>query len=183
MNAPQSTRWARVTLAATTTFALAALAVSLIKSNAGGSGPFALIGVALGLLGLLIVSRAGNAVGWFFLVAGLSIAVSSFTDGYIHYSLRGRPEPLPGTSLAGWLNNLAFGLLAAPLPLIFLVFPTGRIPSPKWRPVVWLWGAGMAALAIGLAFRPGQVFATPPEQGAIDVVNPIGIAGLDPFLG
>jgi signal transduction histidine kinase len=182
MNAARSTRWARATLVTTGVMALAAVVVSII-SDAGGSGPFALVGVALGLLGFLIVSRAGNVVGWFFLVSGFSLSLSAFTDGYIYYSLLGRSEPLPGTSLAGWLNNLAFGLLAAPLPLIFLVFPTGRIPSPRWRPVVWLWAVALGLLSLALALRPGDVFATPADQGGIDVANPIGIDELEPVLG
>jgi signal transduction histidine kinase len=182
MNTARSTRWAQVTLGATAALAIAGTVVSLLK-NVGGSGPFGLIGVALGLLGLLIVGRAGNLVGWFFLVAGLSLALSSATDGFIHYSVLGHPRPLPGTAWAGWVNNFAFGLLAAPLPLIFLVFPTGRIPSSRWRPVVWLWAGGLALLAFALALRPGGVYASPPEQGDIDVFNPIGVAGLEPIFG
>jgi signal transduction histidine kinase len=176
-------QWARATLLATVAVTAAALALFIAAGSEAGSGPFALVGVGLGLLGLLIVSRAGNVVGWVFLVAGMSVSLASFADGYVHYSLLARPEPLPGTSLAGWLNNMAFTTLAAPLPLIFLLFPTGQIPSPRWRPVVWVWAAGLALLMLALAVRPGTVYATTHEQGGIEVVNPIGIPALESVLG
>ena len=175
--------------------AVGSIALVAMSWGADSAGLFSLVGLATALLGALIVRRAGNAVGWFFLTAGAALAVSTFTDAFVIYSLLVRPGPLFGTSAAGWASNVSFPLLAAPLPLIFLVFPTGRIPSSRWRWVVWLWVAALALLLLTLAFRPGPVYSQPvPEgpsvvgQGAemargIRIDNPVGISGGEPILG
>jgi hypothetical protein len=65
-----------------------------------------------------------------------------------------------------------------------LLFPDGRPPSPRWRPVAWLAGAGAAALVVFAAVQPtielddGHLVDNPvgvaafgdPEQGAIGLV-------------
>jgi len=52
---------------------------------------------------------------------------------------------------------------------VLLLFPDGRLPSRRWRPVVWLSGAALTATVVGLALTPGQI-----EDTA--VTNPLGVA-------
>jgi hypothetical protein len=40
---------------------------------------------------------------------------------------------------------------------LLLLFPTGHLPSRRWRPVAWLAGLSIAMLAIGTAFKPGTL--------------------------
>ncbi|HEX9234942.1 MAG TPA: hypothetical protein VF972_01540, partial [Actinomycetota bacterium] len=173
---------ARALVWAIAAIAAAALGMTLLAKGST-SGPLALVGVALALLGALVVRRAGNPIGWFFLVAGASIGLAAFTDAFINYSFLGRSTPLWGTSAAGWVNSVAFTTLSAPLPLIFLLFPSGRVPSGRWRPVVWLWTTSLVLLVAGVAFRPGNVFESTPQQGGIHIANPLGVHGAEPVLG
>jgi hypothetical protein len=85
-------------------------------------GTFALVG------GVVVGSRPGNAIGWLFLFAGLGTAVATMLDQLSRFLG------------AGWLSPASlvlFGLawLAATTYPLFL-FPDGRLPSRRWRPVI-----------------------------------------------
>jgi signal transduction histidine kinase len=179
---PASGRQAKATLYVIAGFAVGGLVLSAISRGKGGAGPLGLVGLAMGLIGALIVRRAQNVIGWFFLASGVGLAVSAFTDAFVSYSLLARHTPLPWTSFAGWLNNISLAVVATPLLLLILFFPTGRIPSRRWRPVVWIWMGALGVLVPALAIRPGEVFGTPAPNG-IDVANPIGVAGAESVLG
>ena len=85
------------------------------------------------------------------------------------------PVPLPGAavlgSFAGTLGNLGFSLV---LPFTFLLFPDGKLPSPRWRPVLWL-AIANSALGLLALFRPGPVLDAPYN-------NALGIEALGPVL-
>jgi hypothetical protein len=56
-----------------------------------------------------------------------------------------------------------------------LLFPSGRLPSRRWRPVAWAGGAGIVLLTASAFLTPG-----PFEDS--DVVNPLGIRGAGAIL-
>ena len=70
---------------------------------------------------------------------------------------------------------------------LFLLFPDGRLPSPRWRPVGWLGGAFAVLAMAGLSFFPGSEapnlpalrnpFGVPPVAVSFGVVI-AGLAGL-----
>jgi hypothetical protein len=62
------------------------------------------------------------------------------------------------------------------LPVLVLVFPTGRLPSRRWRPVLWIVAAGLALYVASTMLKPG-----PAGDGLPD--NPLGIAAADRLLG
>jgi hypothetical protein len=87
------------------------------------------------------------------------------------------PGSLPGAVLAAWYQSWAWFLTNA-LALVFtpLLFPTGRLLSPHWRPVAWLAGAATAALTVLAAVDP--TLNMPPGHV---IANPIGVAGVGDF--
>ena len=68
---------------------------------------------------------------------------------------------MPGSAYVGWVQLwiwVPFVTLVA--VYLVLLFPDGRLSSPRWRPVSWL-GGGFAVIAVaGLAFSPGRTGRT-----------------------
>jgi hypothetical protein len=68
-------------------------------------------------------------------------------------TVQAAPGPLPAVEPVAWLVNIwvvTFGLV----PLVFLLFPDGRLLSPRWRLLLWLTPAHMAVgfFVVGLDF-------------------------------
>ncbi len=102
-------------------------------------------------VGAVVASRRPtNAVGWLLCVVGLATAVANFTDEYAHYA---DDMALVGAEAAAFLSGINPGIVVA--IFIPLVFPDGRLPSRRWRLLVWLIGAGLAIYAVDAALEPG----------------------------
>jgi hypothetical protein len=122
-------------------------------------------------LGALVVSRRpGNAIGWIFLVVSVVIAVQVFSGQYATVALAQNGPALPGGDRAAWLSGLtqATAVMGGFLFLV-LLFPTGRLLSPRWRVLAWAAGLAVAAFLVFDALAPGPIEAFP------SVRNPFGI--------
>ena len=103
-----------------------------------------LLGVIYPILGWLIASRRReNSIGWLFLVIGLSQAGTAFMSEYAIYGLITAPGAVPFADIASWLAVWAWAPGFVLLFVTVILFPDGRLPSRRWRPVLWL--AGVAA--------------------------------------
>jgi signal transduction histidine kinase len=138
---------------------------------------FLAAGSAAGIawLGMLMVRRARNVIGWAFLAMAFAAVVSLAADAGIQLWARqvGSVQQ-PGAELLGWLDNLALLCIALPIPAIFLLFPTGRPLSDRWRWALRLWCICVPVALVWGAFRPGEVYGAPPPN-RIAIENPIGI--------
>jgi hypothetical protein len=129
--------------------------------------------LAFPVVGALVVSRQPrNTIGWLFCGVGLPFGVSGVAYGWGTHALFAEPGSLPGADWAAWLGSWLFApsLFAVP-PLLFLLFPDGRPPTRRWRPVVWLVVVGVVATTLGSALTPGRL-TEPPFLG---IENPAGI--------
>jgi len=130
---------------------------------------------------LLAVRRPRNPLGWLLLLLGIGFTLSFFSTEYL-----GRATisgwPLPGAVWVAWLSTWMFVPTASiALGWIPLLFPTGRVLSPRWLPVAWGIGIATVAGSTAAALDPvtlegvGTVFmnpvGVPALEAPIDVVN------------
>lgn len=132
-------------LAGVTALALAA-ALVLVGLNAGrvgggNVGAYVFLAVAVlayaGTSGLIVSRLPGNAIGWLLGGTGLSLAASMLTEQYAVYGLATARGSLPAARFAGCLASITALLAVASLFFLVLLFPDGRLPSRRWRPVLW----------------------------------------------
>src|SRR5450755_2467976 len=128
-------------------------------------------------LGALIVRRAGNVVGWFLLSGGMATAVVSLASAYAAIGTK-NPGALPGAALAGLLAECSFVLLVSGIAFMFLLFPTGHLPSRRWRPAGALCLLLIALALIETAIHPGPIGLPVPGGVSVVVQNPLGVRPL-----
>ncbi len=129
--------------------------------------------LAFPIVGALIASRRPhNPIGWILLVDGLLWMLLDTLDYYGTYGVAkpgSVPFPVAIASLSNWLWVPAVGLLGT---YVFLLFPDGRLPTRRWRPLAWLSGAVMVLLSIGGILKPGPLGNLELLKG---VQNPFGL--------
>ena len=138
--------------------------------------------VAYATLGVLIIRRAANLIGWIMLAEGMAIAFLELTSAYAVAGAAAHPWSLPAAKLAGPLSECSFSPVTFLIAFMFLLFPTGKLPSPRWRPVAAA-GLLLAGLTVtGLAVTPRLLQL--PAPGGISLVypNPLGVENLKPVL-
>ncbi len=156
-----------------TSVVLAVMNLAYVAAGDPGAYAFTLMFVAvvadLGIVGgVLAMRRPDNRVGWLLLAAGLLAAITfgGGNYGWIDQSLGpGRlPFRVPIAWITSWTADPMIGLLLVFLPLIY---PTGRLPGPRWRIVAWLAIVGTGINMVADATRPG------PLQNAESITNPV----------
>jgi hypothetical protein len=115
------------------------------------------------ILGGLIASRRPeNPYGWLWLGFGLGLALQQLAEPYTAYALVVEPGSLVAPRTISHVLELGGPLALTFAPFLFLLFPTGRLPSRRWRPLAWVAAmAGVVLLAFNLVFtKPDQVGGT-----------------------
>ena len=174
--------WVTVTVlslagAVLTVMARGDLVTSDVVTNLGAA-PAAVLYVTLGAL---IVRRAGNVIGWFMLGLGACIAFMASASAYAVLGIT-HSGALPAPELVGLLAEWSFVPVLAALGFMLLVFPSGRLPSPRWRPFVWLGLLTTALAMIGFVVHPRLVVLPAPGGESLAFPNPLGIRSLGPVL-
>ena len=152
---------------------VAALAVSagfgVAAGNLMDAFAFAPLLLAFAVVGAIVAShRPANPIGWLFLAEGLGFALGVATDTYATYATRAGAATPPSVAWAVWLGAI-LGELGFLFALAILLFPDGRLPSPRWRVVAWLIVAGEALVVLMAATSSAALRA----QAAAVLVSPV----------
>jgi hypothetical protein len=199
MTAVMASRRSRMTAPVVVAWSLAGLIIVLFVVGAplafatrwAGSGfgenlAASIVLIPVVLVGFVVARRQpGNPLGWMFLALVALLALSGVGIDYAWLSYRlGHHLPL---AAVGVVFGPAWCPLLVALPLLILLFPDGRLPSPRWRPVLWgylvvggSWPVSIYAVTIG-AVAAGNVHLVP--GGDLLAVDGAAAAGGSAWLG
>jgi len=133
--------------------------------------PLPLVVPGFATVGAIVVARhRGHIVGWLFLGLAAVTALGSFSEAYaIRAYLTGT---LPAGEYLIWVTTWLGGPFVLPLGLLLLLFPTGRLPSGRWRLVAWV-------LVVSTAYVVGKFMLTPvlglqvSQTEQVEIANPV----------
>jgi signal transduction histidine kinase len=184
------THWRRATAVAW--FAVAALALAAAVLTVLASGPLvtsdtisnfatAPAAVLYATLGALVVRRAGNVIGWLVLGIGACTAIMGSASAYAVLGIA-HPGTLPAPELMALLAEWSFVPVNLALFFMLLLFPSGTLPSPRWRPFAVLALLATALALAGFVVHPRLIALPAPGGDSLVVANPLGIESLGPVL-
>lgn len=151
--------------------------------------------VVFAVVGAFIAAnRPGNLIGWLFCLAGLSNLFDDAAQQYSVYALRTHPGAPGGVFMfwlgMGWVASIGWGTMALLLPLLF---PTGRLLSPRWRVVA---GLGIVTICVQVIFQAStrgsdtlaylphmrNPYVFPAFQAVLPVVAAVDQAAIVPIM-
>ncbi|HJY74411.1 MAG TPA: hypothetical protein VJ347_21765, partial [Streptosporangiaceae bacterium] len=164
MTAPAVAAWSLGVLIIVFIVALVPLAFAAREAESNIAG--LVLVLALAAVGFVVARRQpGNPLGWMFLALAALSVLGAAAGAYAVLSYRlGHHLPL---GLAAVFLAMYWCLLIVTFPLAILLFPDGRLPSPRWRPVLWgylavgaCWPVSVYVVAIGAVAR-GDIHIVP----------------------
>jgi hypothetical protein len=132
---------------------LAATVATFAVVHSAGTGGDSLIvvpfGLVYGLVGALVVWRQHrNVLGWIFLLMGAGSSLGLLCQVVGLTGVAAGSNAPAYTVWAAWLSVIYVELIGLPVMLASLLFPDGRLPSRRWRPVLY---AVVVDIAVGVA--------------------------------
>ncbi|HZJ05056.1 MAG TPA: hypothetical protein VFD59_06250 [Nocardioidaceae bacterium] len=155
-------------------FALYVLTVAAtlgLAASGNGTEDAVLVVLAFGyaVVGALVAAKEpANAVGWLLLVTAVTYGLGNFA--YEYGSSPGLPGEVTAAWFAGWTTYVPLYVAAMLLPLLF---PTGRLLSPRWRAAVAVVLAALALTVLGAGLREGALDVNSAPRPS----NPLGVGG------
>jgi signal transduction histidine kinase len=134
-------------------------------------------GAVYAVLGTLIVRRAHNAIGWLLLAVGAGSTLMCVTSAYAVIGVAD-PGVLPLPKVVGASSEWLFVPIVMGLVFVLLIFPSGGLPSPRWRPVAAVAVVVTAVAFVGAIFTPRRVALPAPGGVSLTFQNPLGVAAL-----
>ncbi|WP_405145099.1 sensor histidine kinase [Sphaerisporangium sp. NBC_01403] len=122
----------------------------------------------------LLDRRPGHREGRLIFATGLVHAVMFFGRQY-GLSAAGHPDAArPGAEWVMWLGVWPLALVLVLTGVMLMCFPDGRLPSPRWRPVVAAMVAVGSLLALASALWPVEY-----ADNALSLPHPLAVGGYD----
>ena len=159
--------------------ALAGIGLVLIRANEGSLSDdlfsVPIVGFIAGVGALIASRRPENTIGWLLLIAGLGAVMGFISGEYARFGVLHDALPRDVAAWIGWVSEWiwlpTFGMIPT---FLILLFPDGRLPSPRWRPVAWFVALTIFVGTLGPALDPGLL-----ELEGVRLRNPSGLDGVD----
>ena len=165
-------------------FALAARVGAVPSGELVQGGVLLAMMFSFPVVGVLIAAREpGNAIGWLLLAIGLVWELWGGVAGtYVIWGFDIDPGSVPRADLVAALSSSIWvpglGLIGT---FLILLFPNGRLPTPRWKPVAWLCGLVLFLLTVLLPLAPVPLNEL-GDASLPPVANPLGVEALRPFF-
>ena len=156
----------------------ATLVLGLLNHDLAAGGSFISIAfvtiIGYAVVGALIATRVPeNPTGRLMIAIAASFVAAGIAAEYATRALETAPGSLPLGTAVAWFSNWSFIAVPSLIALFVLVFPTGHVPSPRWRPLP-ITIVSLAVLAMVLtSIRTGTI-----DVGAGSIANPTAIESL-----
>ena len=166
------------------TLALLAVGTVLMVGNLdrpagafGFRGATTFLTLSIAAVGVMLASRRpGNPIGWIFLITGVASGAQFLAQEAAVASQEA--GDLRMAAIGNWIDTWIWVPIVGSIAIhVFLLFPTGRPPSPRWRGVLWTGAAGIVLFS--------SAFALSPETD-LGLGNPffdVGEAVTEPIVG
>ena len=175
----QGDRWvprsARIALVVVVMVGACGFALAAMRRETGvilGALAASAILVVFSVLGIVIAGRKHNPVGLIFSALAVAAVIQLTADDYILRANVTAPGSLPLVVYAEWVDRWIGAAVITLLPLLFLLFPTGRIPSTRWRWVFRAWAASVCLWVAGFMLTPGPLDVSNSDHAS----NPFGVS-------
>jgi hypothetical protein len=122
---------------------------------------------------VIVARRPHNQIGWLCCAVGLLLGPAFFAQDYAWYALVHKQGSLPGGLAMAWLGLWPWYVVLGLLAFVPLLFPSGHVASPRWRPVAWVAAAATISMGLSAAFKPRPL----EGLGLEGLTNPLGIQG------
>jgi hypothetical protein len=172
--------WGASAALSATTAVLTAMAWSELKPVDQVLAPINPVATLLyASLGVLVVLRVANRIGWMLLAVAVVSGAQFATTMYALVAVRTHPDALPAGEVVGVVSELLFLPLFVLLIGMLVLFPDGRLPSSRWRPVT--------AVILGICVVEGMLFTVAPRSVGIPAPGGVSLTYDNPlaldFLG
>jgi signal transduction histidine kinase len=119
--------------------------------------PFGLL-IQVGFGALIAIRRPSHPVGWLLLVSATAFLLDlGLLQNFVIYAIDIRQRAIPGGDLVGSVEQMMWVPGVAPIAIFLpLVFPTGKLLSPRWKWAVRITVAAMIAAVVGNSLGPNQ---------------------------
>ena len=163
-----------------------------LSSFYAGSGVLAMV-LVIAAVGLVVArNQPGNAIGWLLLGTSLWLLLTVDTGSYATFVYRQGHEGLPLVAPVALVLSQLFNSALITFPLVILLFPDGRLPSPRWRWATWIYLALVTAATLSVAavaisaiagrrvvlLADGMLAPIEHPAGGTAFLNPVGRAYL-----
>ena len=136
------------------------------------------VNMAIPVIGFVLASRRPrNRIGWLALAAGLTLGLRSFADQYEQHALVAAPGSLPAGPAALWVSQWIWLIALSQVAFLFLLFPTGRLRSRRWRAAAWF-VAAVFALSTAAVMAGAARESARPSAALGQLLSPLVLAAM-----